>query len=563
MVRAMDHDALARALAGLPQQLAALDGVVARQREAAWLVYRDELNRRVAGLIGRLERADEPLLVVLAGGTGAGKSTLANTLAGAAVAVTSARRPTTSQPTAIGRSADLEAVLRRGVLAERKGEAAFPVQAAPVEEIPAGLVLVDAPDVDSVETANRDTAERLLEVADVWLWLATARTYADEAGMVYLRRAARLDAATVVVVTQISAAEAEEIVPDLEDKLHEAGHRQLEIHVIPRVEPHHQQLPATAVAGLLERIRGLAPLEQRTALRWQTVCGGVRALPGELDELLTALADDQARVQQLDETLEQVYGAVPERLLEQLQEAAPLRQEVLRRWSELVGEGWLQRQLSSAAEFFPRRLFARLPLFGRRGETLREEATAHARQSVAELIAQVLEQAASESEARWRELPGGRAVLDALGSPRSAGEVAQADAAEALVAAWEQQVAEHVATIGQRKLSRARRATTGINATVTSAAVVLFTLSGGLTLGEVALTAAGSTTTHTVLSRILGERNVNQLIVDIREDLRTRVAEQAAHDAARYQQRLQAAAPSAEQSAALRAYRDRLGELAS
>lgn len=555
----MDRDQLYQALQHLPEQLSALDSVIGRNRQAAWLIRRDELIRRVQAMLGRIERAHEPLLVVIAGGTGAGKSTLANTLAGEAVAATSARRPTTSIPTAIGQVADLDAVLRNGVLAPLSANGS--IQAAPVESIPAGLVVVDAPDVDSIETANRDVAERLLEVADVWLWLATARTYADEAGMVYMRRAARLDVSSLVVLTQATLAEADEIIPDLEDKLHEAGHRQIEIYVVPQVEPQGQLLPVSAAAAIVERIRDLAPLEERTEHRWRTVVGGVRALPGELDELIREVEVDRAKVFELEQTLEQIYSAAPQRVLEQLQDAAPLRYEVLRRWSELVGNGWLQRQLSAAVRRFPRGLFERLPFMGRRGEVVQEEAVDQVREGVAGLIVNVLDQAAGEVESNWRGNGDGRIILASLNSPRSSGMVAQSEQAQELVNTWEERIAEHVATIGQAKLAKARRATTGINATVTSAAVVLFTLSGGLTLGEVALTAAGSTTTHTVLSRILGERNVAQLIEEIRRDLEQLIAELAEQEAQIYRQLLEQAVPNDEIIVALQEYRLRLGAL--
>jgi hypothetical protein len=424
--------------------------------------------------------------------------------------------------------------------------------------MPAGLVALDAPDVDSIETANRDITERLLEVADVWLWLATARTYADESGMVYLRRAARLDVSTVVVLTQTTLAEADEIIPDLEDKLHEAGHRQIEIYVVPQVEPEDQQLPVSAAAAVVERIRDLAPAQERAEHRWRTVWGGARALPGELEELISEVEADRARVLSLDQSLEQIYAAAPQRVIEQLQDAAPLRHEVLRRWSELVGSGWLQRQLCAAASRFPRGVFKRLPFWGARGEAVQRQAVDEAREGMTQLIVEVLDQTAGEVESTWRGSGDGRVILACLSSPRVSGKTAQLEQAQALVSAWEKQVAEHVATIGQDKLTKARRATTGINATVTSAAVVLFTLSGGLTLGEVALTAAGSTTTHTVLSRILGERNVAQLIEEIRADLERRIQALAEQEAQLYRQLLEQAVPNDERIVALQGYRQRL-----
>ncbi len=556
----MDREELQQTLTDLRDDLLGLDSEAARQREAPWLPSWERLLRRIDGLIARLEREDEPLLVVFAGGTGAGKSTLANTLAGSAVAATSARRPTTSVPTVIGHPADLDTVLRRGVLAAEAERAAL--RTAPLTTVPEGLVVVDAPDVDSIETANRAATERLLEVADVWVWLATARTYADEAGMAYLRQAAQLDVSTLVVLTQATDAEAREILPDLAEKLDAAGHRAVETAHLPTAPVSEERLPEAVAGPVLERIRALAPVEQRAAHRRRTVHGAVRYLPAEIDALLEGVEAERRAAQGLAAAVREGYTDVPERLLTQLHEGEPLRREVLRRWTELVGSGWLQRQLHAAVgQLSPRRWLAWLPL-GRGGRQVEQEAKEEARAGIAEMLHTVLEQTAAEGESAWQQDPVGRAIFARQPRPRAAGAVARHAEAEALVAAWEQQVAEHVATIGRAKLSWARRATTGINATFTSAVLVLFTLSGGLSTGELALTAAGSTTTHTVLSRILGERNVHQLITDIRADLHARVAELAESQAQVYQRLLTEAAPPPEAVAAVQGRRDALEALA-
>ncbi|MFW6380319.1 MAG: hypothetical protein ACOCZF_02795 [Halorhodospira sp.] len=555
----MDRKELQQTLQTLRRDLTALDGVAARHRKAPWLPCWERLLRRVDGLVARLEREDEPLLVVFAGGTGAGKSTLANTLAGSAVAATSPRRPTTAVPTAIGRSAELDAVLRRGVLAAEASRATL--RTAPLESVPAGLIVVDAPDVDSVETANREVAERLLEVADVWIWLTTARTYADEAGMVYLRQAAQLDVSTLVVLTQANEAEAGEILPDLAEKLRMAGHRTVETAHLPSAEISGECLPEAIAAPVLERIRALAPPDQRAAHRERTVLGAVRYLPDELGELLRAVEAERTAAQRLERLLDAAYAELPERLLAELQSGEPLRREVLRRWSELVGSGWLQRQFHAAAgQLSPKRWLRWLPRPGGTPQRVEDEAKAHAREGIAERLHTVLEHAAVEVESEWQQDRLGRAVFLRHPLPSTEGRIARREVAERLVADWEQQVAEHVGTIGRSKLSWARRATTGINATFTTAVLVLFTLSGGLTTGEVALTAAGSTTTHTVLARILGERNVHQLIHDIREDLQRRVAALAESEAQVYRELLATAAPPQEAVQAIQAWRDALQE---
>ncbi len=554
---AMDREELQQTLSALRAELDALDAAAARQRDAPWVPIWERLARRIDGLLARLAREDEPLLVVLAGGTGAGKSTLANTLAGSAVAATSARRPTTALPTVIGRPAELDAVMRRGVLAGEAEDARL--RTAPVERVPAGLVVVDAPDIDSIETAHRAATERLLEVADVWVWLVTARTYADEAGMAYLRQAAELDVSTLVLLSQATEAEAAEILPDLREKLARAGHHAVETCHLPTMAVDDQRLGEVGATPVVARIQALAPPEERAAHRRRTVEGAVRYLPGEIDDLLAEVEVERAAARRLAEAVEASYGDVPRRLLAELQSTEPLRREVLRRWTELVGKGWLQRRLHAATgRLAPRRWAAWLPLPGG-GERVEQAAKEEARAGVAETLHAVLEHAAAEVEGAWQQDRAGRGVFERSARPRAEGRVARREAVEDLVRAWEQQVAEHVATIGRTKLSWARRATTGINATFTSAVLILFTLSGGLTAGELALTAAGSTTTHTVLSRILGERNVQKLILEIRDDLQRRATALAEEEAQAYYRLLAEAAPAPQAVASVRARRDELG----
>ena len=111
-------------------------------------------------------------VVALAGATGSGKSSLFNALVGAEVAQAGMRRPTTSTPTAgvwgeepVGELLDwLEVGARHSVDGSDELE---------------GLVLLDLPDFDSRESANREEARRVLELVDVFVWVTDPQKYAD------------------------------------------------------------------------------------------------------------------------------------------------------------------------------------------------------------------------------------------------------------------------------------------------------------------------------------------------------------------------------------------------
>ncbi len=173
------HEPLLRTLApllrGLERRLRSwLD---ARRRFPLTMLQRAELE----GLANDLARQSEalavekPLLVImLMGGTGVGKSTLLNALAGAPIASSSFARPTTRDPVVYYhhsvRTDRLDPALQLCKLAhhERPG----------LEQ----KVIVDTPDLDSNDLANREKLLALLPVADVVLYVGSQEKYHDQIG---------------------------------------------------------------------------------------------------------------------------------------------------------------------------------------------------------------------------------------------------------------------------------------------------------------------------------------------------------------------------------------------
>jgi hypothetical protein len=118
---------------------------------------------------------DRPLLVVmLMGGTGVGKSTLLNALAGGSIAKASFTRPTTRDPVVY---------YHESVRPDRLDPALRHCRLAPHDR-PAlqQKVLVDTPDIDSNDLANRDKLLHLLPIADVVLYVGSQEKYHDQLG---------------------------------------------------------------------------------------------------------------------------------------------------------------------------------------------------------------------------------------------------------------------------------------------------------------------------------------------------------------------------------------------
>ena len=114
-------------------------------------------------------------VVALAGATGSGKSSLFNAIVGEDVSMISPRRPTTAEAgSAIWGEEDAAPLLDWLGIHNRHH-----VTATGDNVGLDGLVLVDLPDFDSRETRHRVEADRILERADVFVWVADPQKYAD------------------------------------------------------------------------------------------------------------------------------------------------------------------------------------------------------------------------------------------------------------------------------------------------------------------------------------------------------------------------------------------------
>ena len=174
-------------------------------------------------LIPRVREEASPAIVVVAGSTGAGKSTVVNALMGAELTASGVLRPTTKVPHLFHHPLDTQLLTE----VERRAKVIS------TEEVPRGLAIVDSPDIDSVSGENRDVAHELLETADLWLFVTTAARYGDAVPWEALRGGAERGASIAVVLNRVTADVAAQVRRDLVDRLQAEGLEGLPLFVIP------------------------------------------------------------------------------------------------------------------------------------------------------------------------------------------------------------------------------------------------------------------------------------------------------------------------------------------
>jgi len=179
--------------------------------------------------------ASDPPVVVVFGPTGAGKSTLVNSLAGRIVSPAGILRPTTASPIAV-----------------RGATAAGPGSGAPaVADGAPGPVLVDTPDLDSAVAGHGEAARAALAGGDAAIYVTTPLRYGDAVPhRALLEVAGRIP--TLVVVNRATR-RAPGVAGDLAARLREAGRRVASADIVVVAE---QRLPGGLLpAPALVRVR--------------------------------------------------------------------------------------------------------------------------------------------------------------------------------------------------------------------------------------------------------------------------------------------------------------------
>ena len=376
-------------------------------------------------LLPRVRESAAPLLVALVGSTGAGKSTLVNSIVGTRVSQTGVRRPTTNSPVLACHPDDihwfaenmflptLPRVRQEGLA--RPGRDGLLVLAAS-EGMTKGIALLDTPDIDSVVRAHYDFAYQFLDASDLWLFMTSATRYADAPVWELLQHARERGAALGVVLSRVPPSHRAELVTHFGAMLDANGIQTENRFVIPETGLVDGYLPDDIFQPVRDWLEDTAKrADRRVAVLSQTMSGMLDTFKIRVPRLAAHVDAQVVLRTRLRRELETAYSTALAEFDEGTRGGRLLGGEVLARWQDYTASGDLGTALRGK----------RAP--GRRGgKRARADAGAARyaaldsalRSALQSLVVSVADRAAEQVARVWRDNPGGASLIAAAEATR-------------------------------------------------------------------------------------------------------------------------------------------------
>jgi uncharacterized protein YidB (DUF937 family) len=520
--------ALMRLREGLAGSELPLDVVGAEEARHQRKVMLDQLDDYV---LPRLVQLEAPVLAVVGGSTGAGKSTLVNTLVGEVVSEPGVLRPTTRSPVLVHHPADTDWFtgerilpgLPRSTGTSPGGNDPGSLRLVAADTIPQGLAILDAPDIDSVVEANRELAAQLLAAADLWLFVTTAARYADQVPWDFLKDAAERSTAVAVVLDRVAEASAEDVLGHLAHMLLERGLGESPLFAVPESTVDDAgMVPPEAVEQIKNWLTELAADSgARAAVVRRTLQGAVKAMVKKVPAFAAAVRAQSDTMVELRSEAETAYARAVKDIEKATADGTLLRGEVLARWQEFVGTGELLKGLQSGVGRLRDKL--RNALKGKPQQPTRDVADA-VESGLEALLREHSEAAAERAEESWQSTVAGRQLLAA--GERDLGRSSKtfsADAARA-VRDWQGYVLDLVRHEGADRRSTARLLSYGVNGLGIALMVVVFASTAFVPTGaEVGVGAGTALVGQKLLEAVFGDQAVRSLAAKAKADLNGRV----------------------------------------
>jgi energy-coupling factor transporter ATP-binding protein EcfA2 len=483
-----------------------------------------QLHDHLEGFVRpRLADIDAPLLVLLLGPTGAGKSSLLNTIAGAEVSKVGVLRPTTTDAVLYASQSDTDRILQSGrlgaVAKERLKLAAAPASAD-------GVAVIDAPDIDSVDRDNRELADVLVETTDLCVFVTTATRYADLVPWEVLRRVRERGLPLVVVLNRLPVDEHDRsaVVADAKRLFGQAGGREDEVQmgVIAiaegDIDPRVNGLGRGKAGPLLDLIERLAAAaDERRAVATRALEGALRGLAPLAHNIADDLEHEAINADALQRIAASAYAAELSSLARSLQGGLILRAEVLRRWNEYVGADQVARFISSGIG----RLRAMvLTVFRAKADAPVTIVEADMTSTLEALAQRHATEAARRTAMAWSDRPEAAELITVNPSLWSASHGFGPAVRDAL-GDWMRGIVEDVRSHAGRKRAVSQVAALGVNAVGVAVMLAVFVNTAGLTGAEVGIAAGTAILNQKLLEAIFGETAMGDLIARARERLVT------------------------------------------
>lgn len=496
-------------------------------------------------ILPRLQDLDAPLLVVVGGSTGAGKSTLVNSMVGEDVSPSSAIRPTTRRPLLVANEGEMPKFRSDRVLAglRRAAPAAGPnidgqsqdsdsssVTLRVSGSIPNGMALLDAPDIDSISDANRSLATQLLDAADLWLFVTTAARYADAAAWRLLDEAAGRGIVVGVILNRVPPGATDEVLSDLRGLMASRGLADAPVFAIEETTLSAKGLlPTESLTSLEDWLNGVVTTQEtRTAVARAALAGALGKVAREAQQVASALEAQEHALGDMRHVVKEDYENAVRGVLDATTDGSLLRSEVLVRWQDFVGTSDVFRSFEKWFAGIGDRLSGFLRGSPAPVQEVEEEITG----GVAAVMVDEAGRSAAETYRKLRSNEAGRLLF---ADPNLEHETPTAhERAKELVHAWQGDLLDLIREETPKKRQRARALSLGLNTLTVALMLVVFASTGGLLGGEIAIAGGSAVLGQKLLETVFGDQAIRNLTAEAAKMLEARTEEFFAEETGRY-----------------------------
>jgi energy-coupling factor transporter ATP-binding protein EcfA2 len=368
-------------------------------------------------LLPRLRQSGAPILIAMVGSTGAGKSTLLNSIAGSQVSATGIRRPTTNSPVLACHPDEVgwfaENVFLPTLPRVRQQGLAMPgrdglLVLATSPGMPRGIALLDTPDIDSVVAAHRQFARQFLDASDLWLFVTTARRYADAVVWDLLKDARERAASLAIVLSRVPPSAIGQLTAHFGAMLEANGLVGVPRFAVPETVVTDAQLPAEVSEPVRSWLEDTSRRDdRRIAILTQTMSGVLDSFEAKIPALATQAQTQLELCAELRSAADAAYSAALAEHGETIRNGSLLSGEVIARWQDFAGTGDLMRTLEVRKIRRASQRSKRHGAITARAQSLKAALGI----SLEALTTSLADRAAEDALERWQSSPAGAGLL--------------------------------------------------------------------------------------------------------------------------------------------------------